>query len=248
MARNTGRMALYEAISQSRKKQAGKESQRQKIVRLRSGFLRKRKEGRIAAKKTLLRRKPNPSAAGVQGIRTKIGLSYVTAVLIALGLIVIVLAGIKLGQLAGRRGPEQGRSGIVGNTDRGGEQDLRTGPYENRRSTEPNEDLQQGNEAFVSSTGQNVIVIASYGREPDLVPVQTHFAEQGIATEVRSLGDNYLLVTRQRYDNPNRRDSNGYAALQKVKEIGAGYKAPSGYERFGSRPFQDAYGRKVWWE
>ncbi|MBN1123457.1 MAG: hypothetical protein JXA82_00520 [Sedimentisphaerales bacterium] len=249
MARNTRRMALYEAISQSRKKQAGRESRRQKIVRLRSGFLRKRKEGSKSAKTSVFRSgRGRSTRTGAQRLKTRIGLSYMTALLIALGLIVIVLAGIKLGQFINRSGQEAVNPGAVGNSNISGNEGIGTDSTQNRSPSEPVENGRQENDSFVSSSGQNVIVIASYGKEADLIPVQTHFAEQGIATEIRSLGDNYLLVTRQRYGNPNRRDSDGYAALQRIKEIGATYKAPSDYEPFGSRPFQDAYGRKVWWE
>jgi hypothetical protein len=77
-----------------------------------------------------------------------------------------------------------------------------------------------------------------------LEPVRLYFAEKGIETEIRRIGDRYYLVTSQKYDNPEREGTEGYQAKQKIIETGAGYKSPPGYESFGTRPFSDAYGMR----
>jgi len=97
----------------------------------------------------------------------------------------------------------------------------------------------------VVSTGSNRIVIQTFPRKDDLVPVQQYFASKGIATEIRKIRDRYYLVTTNRYDNPGKPGSDGYAARARIIEIGAGYKAPEGLESFAPRLFSDAYGMKL---
>ena len=95
--------------------------------------------------------------------------------------------------------------------------------------------------------GNNVIVLVQYDSLPDLAPVQLHFSEYGIETEVMPEGGRYFLLTKERYDNPATPGTDGYKALQKIIEVGAKYKgkAPTGYETFAPRYFSDAYGKKV---
>ena len=75
--------------------------------------------------------------------------------------------------------------------------------------------------------------------------MQTYFDKFDIELDIELEGGQYFLQTRQRYDNPTRPGTDGYKALQKIKEVGKGYKAPEGYETFASNLFQDAYGKKV---
>jgi hypothetical protein len=96
-----------------------------------------------------------------------------------------------------------------------------------------------------TSTGDNVIVIVAYTKQNDLVPVQVYFKQNGIETEVIQRGSYFLLVTKNRFENPEKSGTDGYQMKQTIKRIGAKYKAPDGYERFGSTPFQDAYGMKI---
>ncbi|UCF43041.1 MAG: hypothetical protein JSV99_10745, partial [Planctomycetota bacterium] len=93
-------------------------------------------------------------------------------------------------------------------------------------------------------TGDNRVVIQTYQLRPHLVPVQQYFARFGIETEIRKIGDWYYLLTKDRYENPERPGTDGYAAKQKIIELGAAYKAPLGYETFGEKPFHDAYGKR----
>ncbi len=74
--------------------------------------------------------------------------------------------------------------------------------------------------------------------------MQVYFKQNGIETEVIQRGSYFLLVTKNRFENPEKSGTDGYQMKQTIKRIGAKYKAPDGYERFGSTPFQDAYGMK----
>jgi len=80
-----------------------------------------------------------------------------------------------------------------------------------------------------------------------LVPVQEHFAEHRIETEIVIENGRYYLQTVGTYDNFTTAGTNGYEALQKIIKIGAAYKgrAPEGYETFAPHYFDDAYGKKV---
>ena len=77
--------------------------------------------------------------------------------------------------------------------------------------------------------------------------MQAHFSEYGIETEIVAERGHYFLQTKERYDNPDKPGTDGYKALQRIKEIGAKYKgkAPPGYETFAPNYFSDAYGKKV---
>lgn len=91
----------------------------------------------------------------------------------------------------------------------------------------------------------HVLVIATYTRNEDLEPVRDYFGQNGTETEILKRGSYYYLVTKARYPNPRKPGSEGAVALDKIKQIGAKYKAPKGFERFDNTPFQDAYGMKI---
>lgn len=97
----------------------------------------------------------------------------------------------------------------------------------------------------VESKGNNRIVIQTYQLKAHLVPVQQYFARFGIETEIIPIDNQWGLVTKDKYEeNPKRPGTDGYLAKQKIIELGAEYKAPQGYETFGAKSFQTAYGMK----
>jgi hypothetical protein len=96
-----------------------------------------------------------------------------------------------------------------------------------------------------AGTGDHVIVIVAYTKQEDLAPVAAYFKQNGIETEVLRQGSYYLLTTKDRFENPEKTGTDGYRMKQTIKRVGANYKAPGGYEKFSSTPFQDAYGKKV---
>ncbi|MBM4102954.1 MAG: hypothetical protein FJ263_02740 [Planctomycetes bacterium] len=93
--------------------------------------------------------------------------------------------------------------------------------------------------------GDHIIVIVAYTKQEDLTPVMAYFKKNGVETEVVKQGSYYLLVTKDRFESPERSGTDGYKMKQTIKRLGANYKAPDGYERFSSTPFQDVYGKKV---
>lgn len=99
-----------------------------------------------------------------------------------------------------------------------------------------------------ASKGRNRIVIKMYQVREQLAPVKEYFDKLGVATEIVEKNNWYYLVTKNGYDNPDKPGTDGYLARQKIIEIGAGYKAPAGYETFrradGTAPFNDAFGMK----
>ena len=99
----------------------------------------------------------------------------------------------------------------------------------------------------VEPMGDNVIVITSYPLNTHLEPVKQHFAKFGIATEIVKRGSRYMLVTQNRFNDIEKPGADGYEMKRKIMSIGASYKPPagSGFESFGTKPFQDAYGMKL---
>jgi hypothetical protein len=95
-----------------------------------------------------------------------------------------------------------------------------------------------------ATTGKNRIVITIYQVQSHLEPVKEYFDKMGIATEIIEKDNWYYLVTKNKYDNPEKAGTDGYLAKQKVIEIGAGYKAPAGFETFRPKLFSDAYGKR----
>jgi hypothetical protein len=100
---------------------------------------------------------------------------------------------------------------------------------------------------MVEPMGDNVIVITSYDLSSHLEPVKQYFAQYGIATEIIKRGPRYLLVTQNRFNNIDKPGTDGYEMKKKIISVGANYKSPagSGFESFGTKPFQDVYGMKA---
>jgi hypothetical protein len=95
-----------------------------------------------------------------------------------------------------------------------------------------------------ASTGKNRIVLKIYQVRSHLEPAKEYFDKMGVTTEIIEKGSWYYLVTKNKYDNPEKAGTDGYLARQKIVELGAGYKAPVGFETFGPKPFSDAFGMR----
>jgi hypothetical protein len=95
------------------------------------------------------------------------------------------------------------------------------------------------------SKGTNRIVIQTVQNSDDLEPVKKFFAQYGVETEIRQIGNWYYLVTAEKYDNPDKAGTDGFAAKQRIIELGAKYQSPPGYGSFGTKPFSDAYGMRL---
>ncbi len=206
-----------------------------------------------------------PKAVQFNAGRIEISLPYQIGIAIGLFVVLILLTVFRLGQI-----DQKSRYTDVGRTSRAGTEGPVTGPA-NVDSTPserpaPSENSAASAGGATAAAGDNWIVIARSQLRKDLEPVSGHFKEHGIETGIVAFeklrayfadygldagslpqGDGYFLVTRQTYDNPDRPGTDGYAAKQKIVEIGALYKgkAPQGYESFAPRYFSDAYGMKI---
>jgi hypothetical protein len=173
--------------------------------------------------------------------RLELSLPYQLVIAVLLGVILLLLVVFRLGQSS----PSE---------DRLAEQMSEAAQQESPASvaTESGEVVSADGRKLLSAEeaaaearkGNNRIVIQTYQVRSALEPVKQYFAGLGIETEIRKIEDWYYLVTTNKYESPERVGTDGYLVKQKIIELGAGYKAPQGYESFGSRPFHDAYGMK----
>jgi hypothetical protein len=188
--------------------------------------------------------------------RIEFSMPYQVGIALLLALILVILASYRLGQFSYQppvQEPAQ-PSGLM----RQVEQDSQTEqaaidlppsppvPTESTTLKTENVDTDiKPNTEPAETTGNNVIVLVQYHTPADLGPVQAHFEEHGIATEIEFRNNRYFLQTVDRYDNPDKVGTDGYEAKQKIIEIGKKYKAPLGYETFAAHYFADAYGMKI---
>lgn len=189
-----------------------------------------------------------PRVVQLNAGRVEFSMPYQVGVAAALVLVLALLASYRLGQFAGLTVPagpasasaqvpkalvEKPTDPVVSSTPPPAAPAERTPPKPEK--TEP-----------VVAAGDNVIVLTHYHTMADLGPVQAHFAEHGIVTEIVPESGQYVLQTKQRYLSVTP-GSDGYKAIQKIKDIGALYKgkAPPTYETFAPNYFSDAYGKKV---
>lgn len=181
--------------------------------------------------------------------RIEFSMPYQLAVALVLGLILLVMASFWLGQkyyLTDQRATGSAEEMPQINRENPIEQEVADtmeppAPIEDSTLLE-NEELEP---VKPKPTGNNVIVLVGFGARADLVPVRDHFTEYGIETEIVMENGRYFLQTKDRYDNPGTRGTDGYKALQEIIKVGAKYKAPPNFEPFAPHFFSDAYGKKV---
>ncbi len=259
MARNRGKKALYEVMSRARSKSGyvrpPEQPAPQRPTEIEPAV---KPKGEPAVTTVAAKWWRKPRVVQLNAGRIEFSVPYQVAVAAGLVLVLVLLASYRLGQFAGLTVPV-GPAPASGQTQQG----LPENPA-NRRASEVTPPAAPVDPAFragarndgppktekvepVVLAGDNAIVLAHYHTMADLQPVQAHFAEYGIVTEIVPENNRYLLQTKQRYQNTTTRGSDGYNAIQKIKEVGALYKgkAPPGYETFAPNYFSDAYGRKV---
>jgi hypothetical protein len=180
--------------------------------------------------------------------RIEFSMPYQVAVAAGLVLVLALLASYRLGQFSGLTVPV-GPAPAIGQA----QQEPAASPPTRAASDvtpppAPIERTPPKTEKVVPAVpaGDHAIVLVQYHAMADLQPVQAHFAEHGILTEVVLENGQYFLQTKQRYKSTSP-GSDGAKAIEKIKEVGALYKgkAPPGYETFARNYFSDAYGRKV---
>jgi len=239
MARNRRKMSLYEVIGQKRSKSSfGKALKKLPPEK-------PDKEEPTAVKTTVLVSERathwprKPKLLQFNAGRIEISLPYPHAIAVFLGFILLFLVALWLGETGYLK-----RKGI---TDSAGSvfDGLRKTVSGGIAGSDENEKISPDVGKTLTGTRNHRIVIQTYDKRADLELVQYHFAEGGIETEIKTIGKTFYLVTTvDKYENPDREGTDGYAAKQKIIEWGARYKAPQGYEPCGAKSFETAYGRK----
>ena len=227
MARRRKKMALYEVIHKTQVKRGRGKS----VEPLRPE--KPHKDESSPEKPVVAARKPaalwpsRPKMFQLSADRIEISMPYQLAVAVLLGLVLLLLVVFQLGQAVSERRTARASGRIPASRGTTGLAPM------SRETVKP-----------VASEGKNRIVIQTYHRREDLEPVQEHFARRGIDTEIRLIGNRYYLLTKEKYENPEKEWTDGNLAKRQIIAVGADYKAPPGYETFGAQSFQSAHGMK----
>ncbi len=247
MMRRDGRIALYEVI--------GKKSRKDK-----SGFFRPLRRNKMDKEGSVeqdnqhpvesldLHWRSKPRLLQLNAGRVEISLTYQNAVIFGLVFLLLIVVVFRLGQLT-RADVAAKEVSVVGqklNLDSMSLKSIEEVPAGiSLREAVPETARQVETIKMVKPMGDHRIVIQQFQLMADLVPVQQYFAKYRIETEIEKRGMWYFLLTKDRYENPNKQGTDGFWAKTRIMEVGANYKAPAGYDSFGSKPFQTAYGEKI---
>ena len=252
MTRKPKRMALYEVIKKGRNQLTiGRKQGKTRIVAVAKTGPADKQPAEITPPS-----QPQPGAPWGAMRRSAVSnkrlleLSYPVVVVLVLACILAVLVAFRMGQIYG----EKNRILAYGDKNAGRNEEITTktatpalqeirDEKENIAKTSPPAPVAKTTVA--KPKGDHIIIIATYSQKRDLEPVQKYYEQNGVVTDIENRGGYYFLITKNRYASTKRTGSDGFYALEKIKQIGSGYRAPAGYETFGSRPFQDAYGRKI---
>ena len=237
MARNRRKMSPYEVIGQSRSKSSFDKALKKLPPEKSDSGEPATAESAMPASGRATHWPRKPKLVQFNAGRIEISLPYPLAIAVLLGVVLLFLVALWLGETGYlNRKRITNSAGTVLNGRRTAVGEGMVGSDDERISPDVGK--------TVTGTGNNRIVIQTYDKRADLELVQYYFAEGGIETEIRQIGDTfYLVTTMDKYENPDREGTDGYAAKQKIIEWGARYKAPQGYETFGAKSFETAYGR-----
>ena len=171
--------------------------------------------------------------------RIELSMPYQLAIALLLGVVLLILVAFRAGEYSGRAGQQSAPQGPA--TARS---DEATTPSPTKIKPDITGTPKQPG-APAEPKGDHRIVIQQFHRNRDLEHVQRYFLANGIETVIEKRGTQYFLLTKDAYENPKHAGTDGAAALRRIKQIGAGYKAPQGYESFAKSLFSDAYGEKI---
>ena len=254
MARETRRMALYEAIRKGQSKRSG----RKKTVRFRPFAAGRRASATRKKEVGYYQRIEDGGDKSKWAVlwtpRVKLAVPYPVVVFLLVAAAALLVAAFRFGQLKYDAKwlffePVAGSEPVTDKTiDYKKMLDSSFGNLEDTdrikgkdKETVENDKIEDTNEGV--SQGANVIVIQEYKDSRDLGPVKKHFEANGIETEILERRGYFFLVTKARFHGFGS-GADGEPALKKIVEIGAAYKAPPEYGRFPGL-FKDAYGRKL---
>lgn len=251
MTRNRSKKALYEVMSKARiKPEHGKIVEHSRPTTDESAPAIKQKSD-VGVPKSAAKWWRKPRIVQVNAGRIEFSMPYQIAVVLVLGFIFVIIAAYRLGQSSYPAEQQQAGQPEPAVQEMDGESTVEQAMSDISQPSAPSEKATAKTEVAepvnVKPTGSNVIVLVEYDSLPDLAPVQAHFSEYGIETEIVTESGRYFLQTKQRYDNPATSGTDGYRAKQRITEVGAKYKgkAPAGYETFAPHYFEDAYGKSV---
>jgi hypothetical protein len=194
--------------------------------------------------------------------RIEISVSYHIAVAVALAVLLVILAGFRLGQ---KFPGAKAKAGAETKTP------ARAAPENAPAEAVAGKAAPTGTQGAASPAGgtaqvprDNWIVLATHSNKADLEPVVAHFAKSGIALTIYELewlrqylsqngltvpglpsGDGFMLVTSDLFHNPQNPETDGYKMRQKITAAGATYRAEKGRDPFTPNLFKDAYGMKI---
>ena len=175
--------------------------------------------------------------------RLEISMPYQLAIALFLGLVLLILVAFRIGQNISGPKITDSAEGIPKNM-----QDVPQRSTAGAKQT-PGADKKispsAGKVEPAKPKGDNRIVITQYHTSRDLEPVRKYFAANGIETVIVKRGSWFFLKSKNAYENPGKAGTDGHAALKRIIKVGAGYKAPQGYESFAPNLFSDAYGEKI---
>jgi len=251
MTKNMKRTVLYEVIQQK----YGKLPTHKKLGRsYRAEALQgassqeKSDESSPQQKNVTVRARTVSKMFGLPPRKHGLSISYPVVVVLMLALVMALLGTFRLGQLYGPIDKKPPTSDVVVAEEYVDSTVLSRADTLPEAAVTPEVSAAFGSVAEEESAkpaGDHVIVIATYKRGEDLVPVKEYFDKNGIETEIQEKGYYYFLVTKNKFQSPRRDGTDGYYALERIKQVGANYEAPQGYESFAPNLFQDAYGMKI---
>lgn len=234
MVRNRGKKALYEVIGNSSYNSAKGRAVEKLHLEKADGQVQAEVDSSEEVVEQVLKWPKRAKSVQCYGGRIEMSIPLQVVIALALGLILAILAVFRLGQSYGQK-----TAAIVEKM-----------PVKMQKAGKPNTveakkmPVKISDLPVVPSKGNNNIVIKQFGQRAHLEPARKYFASVGIATEIINRDNTYYLITKEKYENPERSGTNGHYAKKRIIEVGAGYKAPQGYETFGTKPFQDAYGKR----
>ena len=171
--------------------------------------------------------------------RIELSMPYQLAIALLLGIVLLILVAFRAGEYSTRAGQQLAPQGpATTRSDEG------TTPSPTKKKPDTTGTPKQPG-APAEPQGDHRIVIKQFYRNRDLEHVQRFFLAHGIDTVIEKRGSQYFLLTKDTYENPKRAGTDGAAALKRIKQIGAAYRAPQDYESFAPKLFSDAYGEKI---
>jgi hypothetical protein len=234
MAKKRKKMALYEVFSKDLSKSRGSE----KLEHFKPHSINSGSKTAEPSKPFNKRTKIRPKMIQANRGRIEISMPYQVAIVLGLSLVLAVLIAYRLGEhksLGGTEAPLDAPGTNAGVLDTIAENDT-------SRAEEPVREEDKLDIPLAVSSKSNWIVIKQWSNSQDLMPVQQWFTGNGIETQIRQINDKYYLHTVEKYDDPNKIDTDGYRAIQEIKRIGAEYVAPAGSAKFN---LQKPYGMKA---